>query len=93
MCIAQAYDMLKDCSPATPTEQVEHIDVFDTYERGLIAHVQGLQDSMSQINPYEGKEGDYPVVSATATEPFDEKRGFTPFDLGSEAESIFLLLG
>ncbi|POM64934.1 Gag protein [Phytophthora palmivora] len=28
---------------ATPAEQVERIEVFDTYERGLIAHVQGLQ--------------------------------------------------
>ncbi|POM63227.1 Gag protein, partial [Phytophthora palmivora] len=28
---------------ADAAEEVERIDVFDTYERGLIAHVQGLQ--------------------------------------------------
>ncbi|POM78983.1 LOW QUALITY PROTEIN: Hypothetical protein PHPALM_3423 [Phytophthora palmivora] len=27
----------------TPTEQVKRIEAFDTYERGLIGHMQGLQ--------------------------------------------------
>ncbi|POM58083.1 Gag protein, partial [Phytophthora palmivora] len=55
---------------ATPAEQVERIKAFDTYERGLIAHVQGLQTPVAELkpaqlkplkikaNPYEGKEGE-----------------------------------
>ncbi|POM77101.1 Gag protein [Phytophthora palmivora] len=33
---------------ATPAEQVERFEAFDTYERGLIAHVQGLQTPVAQ---------------------------------------------
>ncbi|POM62197.1 Gag protein [Phytophthora palmivora] len=36
-------DALRSLAAATPTEQVERIEAFDTYERGLIAHAQGLQ--------------------------------------------------
>ncbi|POM79765.1 Gag protein [Phytophthora palmivora] len=62
-------------APTTPppTETpvaVTRIEAFDTYERGLIAHVQGLQAPVAdmkpaqpkplrlKVNPYEGKEGD-----------------------------------
>ncbi|KAG2760423.1 hypothetical protein PC129_g20573 [Phytophthora cactorum] len=56
---------------ATPAEQVERVNAFDTYERGLIAHVRGsMQPPMAEVNPshqkplrlkvnpYEGKEGE-----------------------------------
>ncbi|POM76596.1 Gag protein [Phytophthora palmivora] len=36
-------DALRGLAVATPAEQVERIEAFDTYERGLITHVQGLQ--------------------------------------------------
>ncbi|POM62203.1 Gag protein [Phytophthora palmivora] len=36
-------DALRSLAAATPAEQVERIEAFDTYERGLIAHVQGLR--------------------------------------------------
>ncbi|POM78909.1 Gag protein [Phytophthora palmivora] len=36
-------DALRSLAAAMPAEQVERIEVFDTYDRGLIAHVQGLQ--------------------------------------------------
>ncbi|POM81541.1 Gag protein [Phytophthora palmivora] len=36
-------DALRSLAAATPAEQVERIKVFATYERGLIAHVQGMQ--------------------------------------------------
>ncbi|POM63344.1 Gag protein [Phytophthora palmivora] len=61
-------DALRSLAAATPTEQVERIEAFDTYERGLIAHVQGLQALVAEVksaqpkplrlkvNPYEGKE-------------------------------------
>ncbi|POM61651.1 Gag protein [Phytophthora palmivora] len=58
---------IRSLAAATPTEQVEHIEAFDTYERGLIAHVQGLQAELKPaqpkllrltVNPYEGKEGE-----------------------------------
>ncbi|POM61405.1 Gag protein [Phytophthora palmivora] len=51
-------------------EEVEHVEAFDTYERGLIAHVQGLQTPVAElkpvqpkplmlkVNPSEGKEGE-----------------------------------
>ncbi|POM58772.1 Gag protein [Phytophthora palmivora] len=53
-------DALHSLAAATPAEQVERIDAFDTYERGLIAHVQGLQAPVAEayVNPYEGKEGE-----------------------------------
>ncbi|POM61674.1 Gag protein, partial [Phytophthora palmivora] len=55
---------------ATPTEHIERIETFDTYERGFITHVQGLQAPVAEVkqaqpkplkfkvNPYEGKEGE-----------------------------------
>ncbi|POM60225.1 Gag protein [Phytophthora palmivora] len=55
---------------ATPAEQVERLDAFDTYERGLIAHVQELQAPVVEakpaqpkslrlkVNPCEGNEGE-----------------------------------
>ncbi|POM72201.1 Gag protein [Phytophthora palmivora] len=61
---------IRSLAAATPTEQVELIEAFDTYERGLIAHVQGLQAPVAElkpaqpkllrltVNPYEGKEGE-----------------------------------
>ncbi|POM76724.1 Gag protein [Phytophthora palmivora] len=36
-------DALRCLAAATPAEQVERIEAFDTYERGLIAHVQGYR--------------------------------------------------
>ncbi|POM75604.1 Gag protein [Phytophthora palmivora] len=63
-------DALRSLAAATPAEQVERIEAFDTYERGLIAHVQGLQTPAAEmkpaqpkplrlkVNPYEGKEGE-----------------------------------
>ncbi|POM67557.1 Gag protein, partial [Phytophthora palmivora] len=61
-------DALRSLAAATPAEQVERIEAFDTYERGLIAHVQGLQTPEMKpaqpkplrlkVNPYEGKEGE-----------------------------------
>ncbi|POM66266.1 Gag protein [Phytophthora palmivora] len=35
-------DALRSLAAATPAEQVKRIEAFDTYERGLITHVQGL---------------------------------------------------
>ncbi|POM59258.1 Gag protein [Phytophthora palmivora] len=63
-------DALRSLAAATPAEQAERIEAFDTYERGLIAHVQGLQTPVAEmnpaqpkplrlkVNPYEGKEGE-----------------------------------
>ncbi|POM71940.1 Gag protein [Phytophthora palmivora] len=63
-------DALRSLAAATPAEQVERIEAFDTYERGLIAHVQGLKTPVAEMkpaqskplrlkgNPYEGKEGE-----------------------------------
>ncbi|POM64308.1 Gag protein [Phytophthora palmivora] len=63
-------DALRSLAAATPVEQVKRIEAFDTYERGLIAHVQGLQTPVAEmkpaqpkplrlkVNPYEGKEGE-----------------------------------
>ncbi|POM66744.1 Gag protein [Phytophthora palmivora] len=42
-------DALRSLAAATPAEQVERIEAFDTYERGLIAHVQGLQAPVAQM--------------------------------------------
>ncbi|POM60117.1 Gag protein [Phytophthora palmivora] len=62
-------DILRSLAAATPAEQVERIEAFDTYERRLIAHVQGLHAPVAElkpaqpkplrlkVNPYEGKEG------------------------------------
>ncbi|POM65413.1 Gag protein, partial [Phytophthora palmivora] len=63
-------DALRSLAAATPAEQVERIEMFDTYERGFIAHVQRLQAPVAEmkpvqlkplrlkVNPYEGKEGE-----------------------------------
>ncbi|POM62173.1 Gag protein [Phytophthora palmivora] len=63
-------DALRSLAAATPAEQVERIEAFATYERGLIAHVQGMQTPVAEmkpaqpkplrlkVNPYEGKEGE-----------------------------------
>ncbi|POM58195.1 Gag protein [Phytophthora palmivora] len=63
-------DTLRSLAAATPAEQVERIEAFDTYERGLIAHIQGMQAPVTEmmpappkplrlkVNPYEGKEGE-----------------------------------
>ncbi|POM76029.1 LOW QUALITY PROTEIN: Gag protein [Phytophthora palmivora] len=48
-------DDLRSLAAATPAEQVERNEAFDTYERGLIAHMQGLQDRR-KVNSYYGKE-------------------------------------
>ncbi|POM65680.1 Gag protein [Phytophthora palmivora] len=62
-------DDLRSLAPATPAEQVERIEAFHSYERGLIAYVQGLQTPVAEmkpaqlkplrlkVSPYEGKEG------------------------------------
>ncbi|KAG2974945.1 hypothetical protein PC121_g23442 [Phytophthora cactorum] len=62
-------DALQSLVAATPAEQVERVNAFDTYERGLIAHVRGsMQPPMAEVkpshqkplrlkvSPYEGKE-------------------------------------
>ncbi|POM74571.1 Gag protein, partial [Phytophthora palmivora] len=63
-------DALRSLAAATPAEQAERIEAFDTYERGLIAHVQGLQAPVAEmkpaqpkplrlkVNPYDRKEGE-----------------------------------
>ncbi|POM79216.1 Pol protein [Phytophthora palmivora] len=63
-------DALRSLAAATPAEQVERIEAFNTYERGLIAHVQGLLAPVAEMKPaqpkplglkvntYEGKEGE-----------------------------------
>ncbi|KAG3009903.1 hypothetical protein PC123_g11192 [Phytophthora cactorum] len=64
-------DALRSLVAATPAEQVELVNAFGTYERGLIAHVRGsMQPPMAEVkpshqkplrlkvNPYEGKEGE-----------------------------------
>ncbi|POM79245.1 LOW QUALITY PROTEIN: Gag protein [Phytophthora palmivora] len=61
-------DALRSLAATTPAEQVERIEAFDTYERGLIAH--GLQAPVAElkpaqpkplrlkVNPYERKVGE-----------------------------------
>ncbi|KAG3232062.1 hypothetical protein PI124_g22851 [Phytophthora idaei] len=64
-------EALQSLVAATPAEQVERVNAFDTYERGLIAHVRGsMQPPTAEVkpyhqkplrltvNPYEGKEGE-----------------------------------
>ncbi|POM64954.1 LOW QUALITY PROTEIN: Gag protein, partial [Phytophthora palmivora] len=68
-------DALRSLAAAMPAEQVERIEAFDTYERGLIAHVQWLQVPVAEmkpaqpkplrlkVNPYEGKGGrEHPLL-------------------------------
>ncbi|KAG6617738.1 gag protein [Phytophthora cinnamomi] len=58
-------DALRSLAAATPAEQVERISAFDTYEQGLIAHVQGLQAPAAapkplrlKVNSFEWKENE-----------------------------------
>ncbi|POM71600.1 Reverse transcriptase [Phytophthora palmivora] len=48
-------DALRSLTAATPAEQVERIEAFDTYERGLIAHVQGLQAPVAEMKSAQSK--------------------------------------
>ncbi|POM74468.1 Pol protein [Phytophthora palmivora] len=48
-------DALRSLAAATPAEQVERIEAFDTYERGLIAHVQGLEAPVAELKPAQPK--------------------------------------
>ncbi|POM65967.1 Gag protein [Phytophthora palmivora] len=61
-------DALRSLAAATPAEQVERIETFDMYKRGLIAHMKVLQTPVAElksaqpkplrlkVNSYEGKE-------------------------------------
>ncbi|POM64796.1 LOW QUALITY PROTEIN: Gag protein [Phytophthora palmivora] len=58
-------DALRSLAAATPAEQVERIEAFDTYERGLIAHTPVAEMKPAQpkplrfkANPYERKKGE-----------------------------------
>ncbi|POM78720.1 Gag protein [Phytophthora palmivora] len=48
-------DALRSLAAATPAEQVERIEALDKYERGLIAHVQGLQAPVTEVKPAQPK--------------------------------------
>ncbi|POM79134.1 Gag protein [Phytophthora palmivora] len=48
-------DIIQRLAAATPAEQVKHIEAFDTYERRLIAHVQGLQVPVAELQPVQPK--------------------------------------
>ncbi|POM76897.1 Gag protein, partial [Phytophthora palmivora] len=48
-------DALRSLAAAVPAEQVERIEAFDTYERGLITHVQGLQAPVAEMKPAQPK--------------------------------------
>ncbi|POM70614.1 Gag protein [Phytophthora palmivora] len=48
-------DDLRSWAAATPAEQVERIEAFDTYERGLIADVHGLQAPVAEMKPTQPK--------------------------------------
>ncbi|POM81275.1 LOW QUALITY PROTEIN: Gag protein [Phytophthora palmivora] len=48
-------DALRSLAAATPAEQVERIEAFDTYGRGLVAHVQGLQAPVAKMKPAQPK--------------------------------------
>ncbi|POM73611.1 Gag protein [Phytophthora palmivora] len=60
-------DAIRSLAAATPVEQVERIEAFDTYERGFVAYVHVLRAPVAELkpaqpkmrlknNPYEGKE-------------------------------------
>ncbi|POM79861.1 LOW QUALITY PROTEIN: Gag protein, partial [Phytophthora palmivora] len=63
-------DALRSLVAASVAEQVELVEAFDTYERGLIAQVKGLQAPAAELKPtqpkslrlmvnhYEGEEGE-----------------------------------
>ncbi|POM71095.1 LOW QUALITY PROTEIN: Gag protein [Phytophthora palmivora] len=48
-------DALRSLAAATRAEQVERIEAFNTHERGLIAHVQGLQAPVAELKPAQPK--------------------------------------
>ncbi|POM59860.1 Gag protein [Phytophthora palmivora] len=48
-------DALRSLAAATPVEHVERIKAFDTYERGLIAHVHRLQTPVAEMKPAQPK--------------------------------------
>ncbi|POM78173.1 Gag protein [Phytophthora palmivora] len=48
-------DALRSLAAATPAEQVERIEAFDTYEQGLIDHIQGLQAPVAEMKPAQPK--------------------------------------
>ncbi|KAG3054097.1 hypothetical protein PC121_g16446 [Phytophthora cactorum] len=50
-------DALQSIVAATPAEQVERVNAFDTYDRGLIAHVHATPDGGSKAISPE-KEGE-----------------------------------
>ncbi|KAG6587028.1 Gag protein [Phytophthora cinnamomi] len=81
-------DTLRSLAAATPAEQVERISTFDTYEQGLIAHVQGLQAStaepkpvqpkplMLKVHPFEGRAATkfVPKARKTVTQGLEVRR-------------------
>ncbi|POM64721.1 Gag protein [Phytophthora palmivora] len=48
-------DALRSLAVATPAEQVELIEAFDTYGQGFIAQVQGLQGPVTELKPAQPK--------------------------------------
>ncbi|POM78127.1 Gag protein [Phytophthora palmivora] len=51
-------DALRSLAAATPAEQVERIEAFDTYKRGLIAHSAQPKPLRLKVSSYEGKKGE-----------------------------------
>uniref|UniRef100_H3GYN7 Retrotransposon gag domain-containing protein n=1 Tax=Phytophthora ramorum TaxID=164328 RepID=H3GYN7_PHYRM len=65
-------DVLRGLASVTPAEQVERVNAFDTYERELIAHVQGnLQASVAEPKPVQ------PKPLRLAVPAFEGKKGET----------------
>ncbi|POM80927.1 Gag protein [Phytophthora palmivora] len=48
-------EAIRSLTAATPGKQVKRIEEFGMYERGLIVHVQGLQDHKAEIKPAQPK--------------------------------------
>ncbi|POM77338.1 Gag protein [Phytophthora palmivora] len=67
-------DALRSLAAATPAEQVERIEAFDT---GLIAHVQGLQTPVAEMKPAQPKplrlKGLSKLFKAPSTPHFSRK--------------------
>ncbi|POM78757.1 Gag protein [Phytophthora palmivora] len=51
MAVIYGGDALRRLMVVTLAEQLERIEAVDTYERGRIAHVQGLQAPVAEIKP------------------------------------------
>ncbi|POM81795.1 Gag protein [Phytophthora palmivora] len=51
-------DSLRSLAAASPAEQVERIETFDTYEQGIIAHPAQPKPLRLKVILYEGKEGE-----------------------------------